>query len=146
MKHFKEITLTLLRGVIYTILHFVLIFQLSGCFLKQDRTTVVYGSITDQKGQPVDSILIILKGVQNLKYDSLGASYSNTNGEFEILQDVPKKYTTVNVVIPFGSYTNPNFQKNYKSYKIYKNDQQTNNCCTAVIGQKTKYNFELVPR
>ena len=119
---------------------------LSSCFLKQDRTTTVYGTITDQNGEPVDSIVVIFKGVKNFKYDSLNGAYSNSKGEFAILQEVPKKYYTVNILIPFGSSINPKFQKNFKDYKIYKNDNQTSNCCTASIGQKTKYDFQLIPR
>ncbi|MCF2503956.1 carboxypeptidase-like regulatory domain-containing protein [Dyadobacter sp. CY107] len=93
---------------------------LSSCFLKQDRTTTVYGTITDQNGEPVDSIVVIFKGVKNFKYDSLNGAYSNSKGEFAILQEVPKKYYTVNILIPFGSSINPKFQKNFKDYKIYK--------------------------
>jgi hypothetical protein len=146
MKHFKEIKITLLRGVIYTILHLVLIFQLSGCFLKQDRTTVVYGTITDQDGQPVDSIFIIIQGSKHVGYQIFDKQYTDEEGNYELVAEIPRKSKSTNVVIPFSLVENPKFQKDFKDYVIYKNDVRTNNCCNLSIGQKTKYDFQLIPK
>src|SRR5215217_6165575 len=137
MKQIQKTFIMSAKRIFHILVHLALIIQLSSCFLKQDRTTTVYGTITDQNGKPVDSILVIFKGVQGFKYDSLARSYSNSKGEFETLLEVPKKYHTMNVVIPFGNSINPKFQQNFKDYRIYKNDNHTNNCCTASIGQKT---------
>jgi len=146
MKQIQKTFVMSAKRIFHILMHFTLIIQLSSCFLKQDRTTTVYGTITDQDGEPVDSILIVFAGVQGFKYDSLAGSYSNSKGKFETVLEIPKKYHTTNVVIPFGSSINPKFQKNFKDYRIYKNDNQTNNCCIATIGQKTKYDFQLIPK
>ncbi|KAA0991871.1 carboxypeptidase regulatory-like domain-containing protein [Dyadobacter aurulentus] len=123
-----------------------LTFLLSHCFLKQDRTTVVYGTITDEKGQPVDSILVVIKGAQGFKYERLKEVYSGKDGSYELVVDVPRKYGSANVTVPFGSYENPKYDKNYKGKRTFKNDQFTKNCCSASIGNKTKYDFQLIPK
>jgi hypothetical protein len=125
---------------------FGLVFLLTGCFLKQDRTTVVYGTITDQNQEPVDSIMVQVDGVQGFKYETLKQFYSDENGNYELVVEVPKKYGSVNVLVPFGSSNNPKFQKNFKGKKTYRNEKFTSNCCSAAIGQKTKYDFQLIPR
>jgi hypothetical protein len=146
MKQSKQITVMLLRGVIYTILHFVLIFQLSGCFLKQDRTTVVYGTITDEKGQPVDSIMVIVSGIEFYHSTNLSKVYSDKEGQYNILVDVPKKFDVVDVIITSSSPENTKYRKEFNGYKTKKDDALTNNCCTASVGQKTKYDFQLIPK
>ncbi|CAG5068215.1 hypothetical protein DYBT9623_00944 [Dyadobacter sp. CECT 9623] len=121
-------------------------FLLSQCFLTQDRTTVVYGTITDQNGEPVDSILVLIDGVKGFRYETLKEMYSGKNGTYELVLEVPRKYSSVDVIIPFGSYVNPKFQKYYKDKLAVKNDKPTNDCCIATIGDKTKYDFQLIPR
>jgi hypothetical protein len=125
---------------------FSLAFLLTGCFLKQDRTTVIYGTITDKNQEPVDSILVLLDGVKGFKYETLKQVYSDEAGNYELVVEVPKKYGSVNILIPFGSMTNPKYQKNYKDFTLRKNDVATNNCCFATVGQKTKYDFQLITR
>ncbi|KQS31068.1 hypothetical protein [Dyadobacter sp. Leaf189] len=119
---------------------------LNSCFLKQDRTTTVYGTITDERGQPVDSILVLAKGREWSKETTLDQTFSNRSGEYELLVDVPKKFDGVDVVIPFGSLTNPKFQSLYKDFRVTKDGQPTNNCCIAQIGEKTRYDFQLIAR
>lgn len=119
---------------------------LNSCFLKQDRTTVVYGTITDEKGQPVDSILVLVKGREWSKGTTLSQTFSNSSGEYELLLDVPKKFDGVDVIIPFGSIINPKFQSLFKDFYVKKNGQSTNNCCIAQIGEKTRYDFKLIAR
>jgi hypothetical protein len=121
-------------------------FLLSQCFLTQDRTTVVYGTITDQNGQPVDSILVLIKGARAFRYETLLQVYSGEDGSYELVVDVPRRFSSANLIVPFGSYVNPKFQKNYKGKKTFKNDQFTTGCCSVLIGDKTKYDFELIPR
>jgi hypothetical protein len=60
--------------------------------------------------------------------------------------DVPKKFNSVDIVIPFGIDINPKYQNNYKGNHVRKNDAATNNCCIASIGEKTKYDFQLIPK
>jgi hypothetical protein len=124
----------------------MLIGTIASCFLKQDRTTVVYGSITDQKGQPVDSILVMASGLKFYNGTVLSETYSSSTGEFELVVEVPKKYSAINVEIPFLPVRNAKFEANYVGFKIQKDDKSTNNCCVASIGKKTKYDFQLIPK
>ncbi|MEO6283356.1 MAG: hypothetical protein ABIN80_03430 [Dyadobacter sp.] len=125
---------------------FGLTFLLTSCFLKQDRTTVIYGTITDQNQQPVDSIMVLVDGTKFLAHERLNEVYSDENGNYELVVEVPKKYGSVDVVVPFGLVDNPKYDKSYKGKKSYKNDQFTKNCCHASVGQKTKYDFQLIPK
>jgi len=132
-------------------LHSALIFAIigllvNGCFLKQDRTTVIYGIITDQNGQPVDSILVMINGVQGFKYETLKQVFSNKDGKYELVVEVPRKFGSADVVVPFGLSDNPKYQTNYIGKKTYLDDKFTKTCCNASIGQKTKYDFQLIPR
>jgi hypothetical protein len=118
----------------------------SSCFLKQDRTTVVYGSITDQKGQPVDSIMVIIQGMRALTYETLEKTYSDKNGNYEIVIDVPKKFHATSSLIPALPLSNPKFQRLYSSYDVLINNKPTNSCCIGTVGKKTKYDFQLIPK
>ncbi|MCF2495588.1 carboxypeptidase-like regulatory domain-containing protein [Dyadobacter chenhuakuii] len=120
--------------------------SLSSCFLKQDRTTTVYGTITDQNGKPVDSIMVILTGLKFNNGTVLKEVYSDKDGNFELVADLPKKYSAINVEVPFLPHKNSKFQNNYNGFKIEKDGVPTNNCCTASIGEKTKYDFQLIPK
>ena len=119
---------------------------LNSCFLKQDRTTVVYGTITDEKGQSVDSILVIFQGMKDLSLEVLSSELSDQKGEYEIVMDVPKKFTSINVTIPFFPAENPKYMRLFKTKIGTKDGQSTNNCCIAQIGEKTRYDFKLIAR
>jgi hypothetical protein len=127
-------------------LFFGLVFLLTSCFLKQDRTTTVYGTITDQNGQSVDSILVLISGLEFYRATTLKEIYSDEQGNYEVVVDVPKKFDALNVIIPSFPTKNPKFQKNYNGYGIRKNDDPTNNCCMASVGEKTKYDFQLISK
>jgi hypothetical protein len=129
-----------------TILFGCLALLLSDCFLKQDRTTTIYGTITDQNGQPVDSILVTVDGVQGFKYETLKQTYSSEEGKYEIVLEVPKKYYSTNTVIPFSTSENPKYTKHYLGKNVFLNGIKTSNCCSAGIGEKTKYDFQLIPK
>jgi hypothetical protein len=118
----------------------------TSCFLKQDRTTTVYGTITDENGQPVDSILVIAQGQDFLHYKTIGQTYSSKSGEYEITLEVPKEFHSLNVTVPFLPVENPKYQNFYKDQKITKDGRRTKNCCTADIAKKTRYDFELISK
>ncbi|MCE7060923.1 hypothetical protein [Dyadobacter sp. CY343] len=120
--------------------------SLSGCGVFTDRTTVVYGTITDQNGEPVDSILVSIDGVKGFMYETLKEVYSGKDGSYELVVEVPRKYGSVNVLVPFGSFDNPKYDMNYKDVNVKKNEIATRNCCSASIGNKTKYDFRLIPK
>ncbi|WP_157488040.1 hypothetical protein [Dyadobacter crusticola] len=119
---------------------------MTSCFLKQDRTTVVYGKIKDGRGQAVDSILVICQGLRNLTYETITSKYSDESGEYEIAVEVPSKFTAANVTAPFLSLENPKYLRLFKDKISSKNGKSTGNCCIAQIGEKTRYDFELVPK
>ncbi|WP_141110401.1 hypothetical protein [Dyadobacter psychrophilus] len=119
---------------------------LSGCFLKQDRTSTVYGTITDQNGEPVDSIMVLAQGMRYLTFEALQHTYSDSNGHFEMVIEVPKKFGTIDISVPFYPKENPKFQTKYKGKKSIKNDIATSNCCITPVGEKTKYDFQLIPK
>jgi len=87
-----------------------------------------------------------MDGVKGFKYETLKEVYSDGNGNYELVSDVAGKYASVDVGIPSFPLKNPKFEKSYKISKIYKDGHQTANCCSALIGEKTKYDFQLIPR
>ena len=143
----RQKTLELLAKRFFQILvHIALIVQLNSCFLKQDRTTTVYGTITDQNGEPVDSILVMMTGLKFHSATVLQEVYSDKNGKFEIVTEVPKKFSAINVEVPFLPVKNPKFENHYDGFGVKKDGVSTNDCCTASIGEKTKYDFQLIPK
>lgn len=137
---------SLFQGIKRTILYSCVTFILYGCFLKQDRTTTVYGTIIDEHQQPVDSILIMVQGLRYLTFETLNEVYTDEKGNYEVVTEVPKKFGSINVTVPFLLKENPKYQRNYKGKKSFKDGTATNNCCTASVGEKTKYDFQLIPK
>jgi hypothetical protein len=134
------------RTLYATIIFSGLALLLSNCFLKQDRTTTIYGTVTDQNGQPVDSILVIVEGVQDFRYDRLKETFSHIDGRYEMVVEVPKHYSSVIVNVPYGKSENPKYMRDYVDFFVSKDGAKTNNCCSASVGRKTKYDFQLIPK
>ncbi|MEO6281861.1 MAG: carboxypeptidase-like regulatory domain-containing protein [Dyadobacter sp.] len=129
-----------------TILFGGLALLLSDCFLKQDGTTTIYGTVTDQNGLPVDSILVTFSGVQDFKYEQLKETFSDKNGNYEMVVEVPKRYSSALGNIPYSSKNNPKYKRGYRDFYSKKNGISTGSCCFASIGEKTKYDFQLIPK
>lgn len=112
-----------------------------GCGRLGDRTTVVYGKVYDQYQQPVDSIMVQLTG-SNLSISEveLESVYTDKNGQYELLVEVPKKYHNVTVDVPYFPDQNPKFQNNYKISKRIGNSSK------PMIGHKTQWDFQLEPK
>ncbi|KAA0991870.1 hypothetical protein [Dyadobacter aurulentus] len=125
---------------------FILLVSLSGCGLFIDRTTVVYGTITDQNDQPVDSILVVIDGVKGFKYETLKQVYSGEDGSYELVVDVPKRFSSTNIIIDTSPIDTAGSERPFKRIRIEKNGNRTSNCCFASIGEKTKYDFQLIPK
>ncbi|NIJ53075.1 hypothetical protein [Dyadobacter arcticus] len=121
-------------------------FFLTNCFSKQDRTTTVYGTITDHNGQPVDSILIVVQGLRDLTYEELRRTYSDKNGMYEMIVEVPKKYNAVNSGIPSFPIENRKFERFYKGYEVFQDGKSTSSCCFSSIGEKANYDFQLISK
>ncbi|CAG5068216.1 hypothetical protein DYBT9623_00945 [Dyadobacter sp. CECT 9623] len=128
------------------ILFLINLVSLSGCGVFTDRTTVVYGTITDQNGEPVDSILVSIDGVKGFRYETLKQVSPNNVGSYELLVEVPKKFSSVNIIVDTSPVENVGVERPYKKLLVKKNDKSTNNCCSASIGEKTKYDFQLIPK
>jgi len=127
--------------------YYLILLFLSGCIDRHDRTSSVYGHINDENGDPVDSILVTLHAFNISKERLLDAVYTDENGNYEMITDVPKGFSSLSVSSPFWPLKNPKFMMFYQGFSfIYKNDQQTNNCCNARVGERTKYDFKLMPR
>tara|TARA_R110002124_G_scaffold163437_1_gene330786 strand:+ start:612 stop:983 length:372 start_codon:yes stop_codon:yes gene_type:complete len=115
--------------------------------LQMDRTTTIYGTMTDINQQPVDSILVSIHGLRGLTSEPMGKEiFSDKDGHYQLVMEVPKKFPGIDVGIPFGTSINPKFQKYYKGHITYNNEIETINCCRANIGQKTRYDFQLIAR
>jgi hypothetical protein len=145
MKH-KGIRSCVSRKVSILTFSLCIAVMLTSCFLKQDRTTVIYGTITDQHREPVDSIMVQIDGVKGFKYETLKQVYSDEKGKYELVVEVLKRFGSANVVVPFGLVDNPKYDTYYKGIYIKRNDKATYNCCSAAIGQKTKYDFQLLAK
>ena len=126
-----------------SLLTFLSLLFLFGC--EKEKVTVLYGTVTDKNKQPVDSILVIVEGVQFTKYTHLGEALTDENGAYSITI-TSRKYSVVDIIIPFWPTQNPKYMRDYDSFFVTKNDVKTNNCCTATAGKKTKYDFELISK
>jgi len=104
-----------------------------------DRTTVVYGKVYDQNQQPVDSILVLVTGSNLSGVYDLESTYTDDNGDYEILLEVPRKFGNIDVDIPFG-LNNPKFEK------LYREAKRINEHRIRMIGKKTQWDFELEPK
>lgn len=144
---FYSIVFNSYKPLCYALLFGSILLFLTNCLYKQDRTTVIYGTITDQNQQPVDSILVTLEGIAPIShFKTLKTVYSDSLGNFEIVAEVPKKYSQTSVGVPWWPIENPKFQKYFKGFKIHKNDEPINDCCSAIVGEKTKYDFQLIAK
>jgi hypothetical protein len=111
---------------------------------KEDRTTVVFGKVVDQNQEPVDSIMIIATGSRSIP-ERLNHTFTDNNGEYTLIVDVPRRYHALNAFIPYLA-ENPKYEAQYQTAKVFKNGQRTTSCCFAEIGDKTRWDFELAPK
>jgi hypothetical protein len=117
----------------------------SGCIRKLDRTTVVHGKVTDQTGQPVDSVTILFAGTIGVRAGfPIKETLTDSNGSYELVVDVPRKYHSASINLSF-SRRQELLDKYYESL-VYENGVQTGTCCFVVMGGKTKYDFVLLPK
>ena len=116
----SDISKTTSRRICLLIFVISIMTAFNGCFLKQDRTTTVYGTITDHNGQPVDSIMVLVSGLEFYHGTTLREIYSDSAGEYEVVVETPRKYNVLNVIIPSFSSTNAKFQNNYDGYNVKK--------------------------
>ena len=104
-----------------------------------DRTTVVYGKVFDQNQVPVDSIEVLLSGSNLRGVVSQKSTYTDENGNYEILLEVPRKFADIDVNIPYG-LDNPKYEREYSQAKDIKGQKR------PMVGKKTQRDFQLVPK
>lgn len=109
--------------------------------------TLISGHVTDEKtGLPVEGLEIQLIGKKKFVYlvssQILAKSFSDQNGKYQIELNVPKEFSELSL-FPQTYFTSKDSNL-YIDYLV--NGNRMNSCCPAPIGQRTEYNFELIPR
>ncbi|NBB21357.1 hypothetical protein GVN20_18470 [Runella sp. CRIBMP] len=123
----------------------VLFLATVGC-KKQDRTTMVFGIITNDINQPIEKVPVEIHGNNGIiasSGDKLTTVYTNAKGEYSVTLDVPKGYHSVQVFAKW--YSDTAFVNKYKNSTVTKNGRATRDCCRGELGQKTQYDFVLIP-
>lgn len=108
-----------------------------------NRDTVVYGLITDEDGEPVDSISVSIYGSKGFSGGSpIGQAYSNKQGFYEIEVDVSNEWWSANVGVDFNSIR---LWRLYESYESTRNQTAGGSSDRGVsIGLRTRYDFKLI--
>jgi len=135
----------ILKKIAHWLLLSGLLFGLADC--KSDgpgkRVTTVTGQVLDEAQQPVDSVLIFMSSVGFVKPGiTLGETYTNEEGKYEIRVDVPKGYQNTSVGIDFNH--DLNFSLKYRDYSYSQSGASQGVCCPVAIGSKTSYDFILL--
>jgi hypothetical protein len=100
--------------------------------------------VVDESRLPVDSINVVMTGAKGLTGGvPIADTYTNLQGEYELLVRVPKEFhtVTVNVFPGIGKHSST-----YYSYIPYQNGVQQTICCTLPIGGKGNYDFILLTK
>ncbi|TDB64368.1 hypothetical protein [Arundinibacter roseus] len=136
------------QGFLLTFYILLIILCLTDCQLggPGKRVTTVTGRVIDEAQQPVDSVLIHLNSAGlNKSGIPLGKTYTNEEGNYEFVVDVPKGYDAVSVDISFSH--NLDFPTKYKDFIYYENGIKVGGvCCPVGVGSKTMYDFTLLFR
>jgi hypothetical protein len=108
-----------------------------------NRETVVYGLITNEDGEPADSILVYLHGSKGFSGGSIiGEAYSNKQGFYEVEVDVANEWWSASVGVDFNSR---NLWRIYQSYESTRNQTAGGSSSGGVsIGLRTRYDFKLI--
>ena len=111
---------------------------------KEDRTTIVFGKVTDEINQPVKGVEIAIygeKGILAARVTRLKNALTDANGEYTITVEIPKDYHSGDMNIEFQ--TN-NLWEKYTGGPVYLNGNEIRDCCLVTVGQKSQYDFGLV--
>ncbi len=109
---------------------------------KQDRTTVVFGTVKDDAGKPIEGVEINLygeNGVLGSRNTLLKTTKTDTKGEYNITADIPKDYHSGDLIWT----QNITLSEKYTSSKLYFNGNETRDCCSVSVGQKSQYDLVL---
>lgn len=117
------------------------IFVLQGCSIFSDRTTSVYGTITDENGQPIDSIEVEVYGGKLNGFYHMATTLSDSTGHYEIVLEVAGKFTKLECLIPPNSSGNVKYQNGYSGYEIFKDGKSAG--FSIEKGEKNNVDFHL---
>ena len=135
-----------MKKVIKPLLYVAVVLGLSVSCKKQDRTTIVFGTVKDNLGKPivgVDMNLYREKGILGSRAKLLKTVQTDTKGEYSITTEIPKDYHSGDVLCNF--FNDAKFYGIFDSNKgdIIFNGQATKDCCSVKIGQKNQYDWIL---
>lgn len=125
---------------------FLLALLLEGCGLGKDaRVTTVYGKITDQAGLPIDSMTVIMFGGKGLSSGGvpIGETKTNSEGQYELVVDVPKAYSRVDAILHFEYQS---LLDKYYEQLVFQDGVRRGSCCKLSLGRKTNYDFVMLPK
>ncbi|WP_439555580.1 carboxypeptidase-like regulatory domain-containing protein [Dyadobacter sp.] len=126
-----------------TILHLTMVAVLQGCFVFSDRTTSVYGTVTDDKGLPLPGVGLSVYGRKKISHKMhMATAYTDSSGHYEITVDVAGKFHTLDCYIDDGAIFMKYFPKK-SSYETFT-DGKKSRCCTLAIGEKTNFDFHII--
>ena len=135
-----------MKQVMKPLFYAAVVLGLSLSCKKQDRTTIVFGTVKDNLGKPivgVDMNLYGEKGVLGSRAKLLKTVQTDTKGEYSITTEIPKDYHSGDVICNF--FNDAKFYGTFDSNKgdIFFNGQATRYCCSIIIGQKNQYDWIL---
>jgi hypothetical protein len=138
LTHFKPAFLPLLLNLCFLL-------SLSAC-KKERRSTKVFGRVIDNTQQPVANVQILIQGTRlgGLKAGvALQRLITDKQGLYSITVVPDKEYSGIQVINQF--FYDPALANKYKDYTPYYNGQKAIDCCPAMIGVDTEYDFTLYP-
>ena len=111
---------------------------------KEDRTTIVFGTVKDDLEKPIAGVEIELYGVKGAfaaQLTPLKTTQTDIKGEYSITAEISKDDHS-------GYLSFDPDQKLMKEYldsptRLYFNGNETRECCRASIGQKSQYDLVL---
>ena len=124
----------------------VVILLMGGCSPLFDRMTKVSGRVTDQAGQPVGGVTLLLSGSIGVSSGfPIKETLTDSTGAYELMVDVPRKYHSASIR---PTLRIESLRSKYSSVNmlIYKNGIQTGTCCFVRIGKNNRYDFTLLPK
>ena len=105
------------------------------------RTTTVYGKVFDNNHQPLDSIPIFMLslGIGKHAGTPIAEAYTDKEGNYRIVLDVPRGYSSVVVEVNFNAERTEKFKQSI----TYVNGVKALGYGSIGVGDKVNYDFEL---
>ena len=116
-----------------------------GCFSDstKSQTTTIFGTVIDNDTKlPVENNEIAIwgnNGVLAFKGIKLKTVFTDKDGKYSAVIDVPKNYHSLNLDNIFNIYK-------HRDFLLFLDGKQTNFCCPVLVGSKTQYDFIMLPK